>query len=465
MSFSRSGRRNPGRLTAGREQRLPRRLLTARQIISKSGRTPWSERAATPARRLLFCVAAGPFLFLRMEDNMTEPKIKYVAWRKGRPRFEPSPTLRKLGYKGQDLKGDSGKWMTAGEALDWSNALAKQISLAKRKAKARRTGRLEPTPVPAAPALRPLYPVKQLFDDFLNLSKNPSMADRAEKTIHDYRLKAHVFRNHTPDVWEAEAEALTKPVCIGIYETLRVKAGIASAKGAMTVLGIALQWAIDRGRFESMHVNPAHKLKMKTPPPRIRVGTIKEMQTLIEVADELGEKEMGDMFVFALWSGQRQADRIEFTHAGREKGRIEFRQNKTRAIVNLPEAPELTKRLDAATKRRQKAEIISPYVILNEREWKPFTGDHYRRRFENIRRAAQRKLPSLKTFRDQDFRDTAVTWLARSGCELYEICAITGHSFKTVHEIMKHYLALGPELADSAMAKLVKWYDAQVAEQ
>lgn len=395
----------------------------------------------------------------------TETKIRYVNWREGKPRFEPSPTLRKLGYKGEDLKAEGGRWMTAGEALDWSNAFHKQLQLAKRKARARKTGRIEATPLPAAPALKPTYPVSRLFDDWLNLKINPSIADRAENTIRDYRQKAKVFQNHLPDVWEAEAEALTKPICIGLYDALRVKTGIPTASGAMRILGIAMQWALDRGKFPEMHVNPAHKLKMKTPEPRIRVATIAEMKTLIEVADAMGAEEMGDMFTLAVWSGQRQSDRINLTFAGRENGRLVFRQGKTNVVVSIPEAPEITKRLDAARRRRQTAQIISPYVILNEEDWKPFGADRYRRRFQDIRRAAARKLPSLKTLRDQDFRDTAVTWLARAECELYEICSITGHSYKTVHEIMKHYLATGPEMADSAMKKMIAWYEREEAQK
>ena len=61
--------------------------------------------------------------------------------------------------------------------------------------------------------------------------------------------------------------------------------------------------------------------------------------------------------------------------------------------------------------------------------------------------------------RDQDLRDTAVTWLARAGCTLPEIASITGHSLRSIHQILQHYLAITPELADSAIAKLVAWME------
>jgi integrase len=64
---------------------------------------------------------------------------------------------------------------------------------------------------------------------------------------------------------------------------------------------------------------------------------------------------------------------------------------------------------------------------------------------------------SLSFKRDQDLRDTAVTWLARAGATLPEIASITGHSLRSIHQVLQHYLAITPELSDSAIAKLVAW--------
>jgi len=60
---------------------------------------------------------------------------------------------------------------------------------------------------------------------------------------------------------------------------------------------------------------------------------------------------------------------------------------------------------------------------------------------------------SLADKHDQDLRDTAVTWLARAGATLPEIAAITGHSLASIHTIMKHYLAISPELGDAGIEK------------
>ena len=59
--------------------------------------------------------------------------------------------------------------------------------------------------------------------------------------------------------------------------------------------------------------------------------------------------------------------------------------------------------------------------------------------------------------RDQDYRDTGVTWLARAGATMAEICAISGHSPKSVETVVKHYLGSHAELADNGIDKLVAW--------
>ena len=386
----------------------------------------------------------------------SQPKIRYIAWRHGRPRFEPSPTLRAKGYSGHDLKTPDGEWMREHEARLWSAEFARKLEDDARQQKRRRGRPKAPSGLPVA---RRSISVGDLLEDWLHLQHNPSIADLRPNTVRYYRQQLTVLETHAPDIWNAAAEALDKPVCIGLYDKLRGTIGLNTAVATLRVLGIGLQWGMDRGRLPSMTVNPAHKLKMKTPEPRIRAGTREEIAHLIAMADAMGRPEIGDMVTLAVWSGQRQADRLALSYSGRGVGRIIFRQEKTRAIVSVPEAPELKNRLEASLERRRQAEVISPYVILDERRWLPFQPDYYRHLFDDVRAAAAKEMPSLKTLRDQDLRDTAVTWLARSECTIPEICSITGHSFATANTVMKHYLAMHPELADNAMAKMVAWFE------
>ncbi|MCF6368306.1 hypothetical protein [Rhizobium halophilum] len=417
------------------------------------------------------------------QSRTPPPKIKYVAWRDGRPRFAPSKTLREQGHQGADLRHEDGRWMSAGEALEWSLQFQRNLRQQAGKAKPRKRTPAAAIAVPLAPA----YPLGKLFQEWLHPADNPGIQDLAPKTVTEYRKKENTVRTYLPDAWEAEAEAFTKPIAVGMYDELRKHTGLSQAVGTMRVLGIAFQWAIRKGRVNPEKPNPFHNLGMKTPAPRIRVGSKEEIAQMVAVADRLGRPEIGDMIVLGVWNGQRQADRLNYEIAKRERGRITLRQRKTKAIVSMPEAPAVRQRLAASEERRKQAEVISPYVILDERRWVPLLSFHYAHVFAEIREAAARGLPAtdehpeikpmpsligkpdphnpgaddgaLLALRDQDLRDTAVTWLANSGCTIPEICAITGHSMKTAHDILKHYLAMNPELADSAIAKMIAWYD------
>lgn len=66
-------------------------------------------------------------------------------------------------------------------------------------------------------------------------------------------------------------------------------------------------------------------------------------------------------------------------------------------------------------------------------------------------------MPSVATIKEKDFRATAVTWMALAGATLPEICS--GHSLQGAHQILKHYLALHPEMATTAIDKMVAWYE------
>lgn len=74
-------------------------------------------------------------------------------------------------------------------------------------------------------------------------------------------------------------------------------------------------------------------------------------------------------------------------------------------------------------------------------------------------------MASLATLTDQALRATCVPWLARAGCDAIRISSITGHSLKTVHSILKHYLVSHPDYGDQAIAKLVAWLDEQLPQQ
>ena len=366
----------------------------------------------------------------------------HVIWRDDRPRSQRGRELREAGFKETDLgwpldppKGwtiaslqpgdrNEGRWFSKGEAVDWSAAFMRGLPAVRK----RKPVKAAP-PQPAKPARAPggnLYTVATLFHEWQQSAKFRRPDDPAEKrkliaariiyadnSVADFRNKARRIENHDQNLWAAPVDALTQPVLVGLYEELCQFHGIASARGAMATLSIALSWGKRRGKFtfrENMGINPALDLGMSTPPPPIRFGTRDEIGTLVKEADHMGRPEIGDMVILGVWTGQRQADRMELEDRGLLNRRRIFRQNKTGAIVAVLESPDLKRRLAAAEKRRRgaRAEALLACdpaerdrierrfrrVILNELVdgrfdrclWQPYQGKVYTRAFAEIRK-------------------------------------------------------------------------------
>jgi integrase len=164
--------------------------------------------------------------------------------------------------------------------------------------------------------------------------------------------------------------------------------------------------------------------------------------------------------MLALWTGQREADILKmswlqydgkYIRLEQQKGR----KGKKRRLV-IPCGLPLRNALDAL-----KASIMAEnggvqpdgIICRTMRAHNPerkFTEDGFRTSFsKNCVRAGIVDL----TFHDT--RGTAVTRLAIAGCEVPEIATITGHSLKTVQEILdKHYLNRDVRMAESAIMKL-----------
>ncbi|MEM7068699.1 MAG: hypothetical protein AAF478_07425 [Pseudomonadota bacterium] len=383
-----------------------------------------------------------------------------------RPRFRPSARLRKLGYSRQNLKHEDGMWFAMGEAREFSEQIEVE---AKKREKRKKAG----VRIGATKTRSTVYTLEALFDDWQSPKQNPKFKTEntvdGKRTIKCYATKTRKFYEQNakrlaeccPEAWACSADALDKTICYGMYEQIWIDRGLATARAAIATLSTALAWGIRRGKI-NFQVNPANQLGMDTCEPRVRVGSIEEIQILVETADELGLPEIGDMITIAVWTGQRQADRLAMEDKGLINGHRYFRQIKTGKIVSIPQAPEIDRRLEASRKRRKSAGVIDSRVVLNEHSWVPFLARWYVSKYHLVRAKAAETLPSVATLTDQDFRDTAVTWLAMAGCSIPEICAITGHELESATRVLRHYLDLNAELAGTGMAKMVEWHEQEM---
>lgn len=417
----------------------------------------------------------------------------HVAWRDGRPRFSPDQILRAAGHKGQDLRHADGSWYSRGEAVDWSDRFVASLTAAKAPQApalpARRTKRLPPAvaaqpALPARPSAR-LVTVGAILNEWQTSKKFRPIADphelAAARAAHEvyspksqkfYRYMAGMLERDEQTLWHCPVDALSQAHMVNLYEKLAETKGEATAKGALRTLGSALTWGKRRGRYAfagNQGVSPTSRLGMAATRTRLRIGSRAEISALIAAADRLGLPHIGDMVTLGLWTGQRQEDRLALIDRGLVRGRRVFRQGKTGALVAIREAPELETRLAASAERRRRAGVVDPHVVIDEERWAPWPEDGNRLRlaFNAVKAEAARFCPSLagiaaegiKPFQESDLRATAVTWMAMAGATIPEIIAVTGHTLASATNILRHYLATNPGMADSAIGKLVAWYE------
>ncbi|MBG6211743.1 hypothetical protein IWQ49_006434 [Labrenzia sp. EL_126] len=442
----------------------------------------------------------------------TEIKIPLVTWRDGRPRFFPAPDLRKdFGLKGEDLRHPDGSWLSIEETIAWSNAKQEELRILRNKTRDATPATRKRAAATLAKASG-LPTLAHLITDFVE--KNPRMNGKeirqgkkvrrplAASTAQGYRETSKLIEQlEDGRFWQEIAAALT-PSNMGILiDRVEVHHGLSQARRARSFLSQVFKYAIKNNKA---HTNPITHLEESLPvaPPRVRYGEIDEMRILVEACDTVGRPEIGDIITQGLWFGQRQADRLNLTHDQVGTLGALFRQQKKHGQpLLLPVASAIEKRQAAAQKRRKDWRVNWPHVNLDERQRRPFLAKHYQHIFREICIAAAfgiwqmedgtlasplpadyriRKFklvqvtaakgipagkpvipptPSLEDFRDQDLRDTAVTWLALAGCDDIEIASITGHSLKSVKEVMKHYLGMHPDLARRAIGKLTAWYE------
>lgn len=387
--------------------------------------------------------------------------LRHIAWRRGRPRFMPGPGLRKLGYKGEDLKRADGAWLDLHEAEAWANKRVVEIDALKAKRAAGKRAR---------PNARPnVFTIEAMFEALrgsMRFKQDDSAGDRRKegklsaRTLKDYKQKELSLAAFDPELYTGPAAAVTTPIVLALHEQLWEHKGLAMANAIVTVLRLAYSHAVRGGKLTN---NPCLKLRLPRPSPRVRIGSEDEIKALLKAADEddgewKADPEIGDAVMLALYTGQREGDVLMLNNHTLGEGPIRFVQSKRGARVAVKAIPQLVARLTAIQARKDLAKLLHvPATVVDTRTKAPFNEHTFRHRFAEVRAQAAKYCETVSTFWFADLRDTAVTRLALAGCTVIEIAAITGHSLESIYSILKHYLEINEAHADAAIEKLQDW--------
>jgi len=265
---------------------------------------------------------------------------------------------------------------------------------------------------------------------------SPAFTGKAESTRDGYKRRLPAIEAEFGDM---PIKALADPRVRGEFLDWRDRLAKRSPREAdyhMAILALILAWGLDRGRVPA---NPAAKPGRLYQPDRTD-----NIWTDADVAAFLAKcgHQLRLPFLLALWTGQRRKDVLRMPWGAYDGATIRLAQSKGKRRVVIPVAAELRAALDGAKRRAA--------VICTTSRGTAWTGDGFSASFRKAQEAA-----GVDGLTFHDLRGTAVTRLAIAGCTDIEIATITGHSLKTVKDMLdRHYLSRDIALAESAVAKL-----------
>lgn len=340
-------------------------------------------------------------------------EVRYLVNVRGRWRWQPGRHLRRLGFHSCDLGEDMAEAVKKAETLN-------------READEYRKGQREE--LPAQPGT-----VDYWLDAYC---RAPEYLRLAPKTKRSYDQCAAEVRKWAGDHKPAQ---ITRKAIRVWYRTM-YEATPAKANAVLRFLRLWLEWLTREGELDT---NPAAKPGMMGTKPRQQLWTEDQVAAFVAAADKAKQPVIGLAVLLGYNLGQREGDLLRLPWSRWDGEAFELQQGKTGAKVRVPATEALKAALSAAPRR-------GPLILTTEGHKKAFTEHYFRHLIAEIRSAAG--LPPEIKF--MDLRRTAVVRLARAGCTIPEIAAITGHSLKAVHSIMEVYLPRDAEMASAAILKL-----------
>lgn len=172
--------------------------------------------------------------------------------------------------------------------------------------------------------------------------------------------------------------------------------------------------------------------------------------------------EMVKAIYLFIYTGQRPGDclamdmadydgsgrvRVTLTGAANDVA-FDIEQSKTGARVMIPAHKSLVRIIEIEKRRRLKEGRVGG-TILHTAAGEPFKWRYFCSRWDKVVAAT-----GLQGLQRRDLRRTAVVRLAEAGCQVPQIAAITGHSLRSVDNIMEHYFVRTFPMAQTAIARL-----------
>lgn len=196
------------------------------------------------------------------------------------------------------------------------------------------------------------------------------------------------------------------------------------------------------------HDNPAAGIQVKVVPKKAVIWEQKDVDLYVEIARSHGMHSIALIILLEWEIGQRLTDVRSFRPGAeydKARGVFSFDQSKTGAPVDIEISPALRDMLA----EKADGEL---FLFRNERTGKAYEEKRLSHTFGWVRKAVVEQHGGRRLILRQ-LRHSCVVQLARAGCTIPEICAVTGHALASAEKILQTYLPRDSSVARAAQVK------------
>jgi integrase len=185
-------------------------------------------------------------------------------------------------------------------------------------------------------------------------------------------------------------------------------------------------------------------LRLRTSKPRERVWSREEENRWLDAA-LIEDPHMTTGFLILQYTAQRPGDILKMSWPQYAGGAIRLRQQKTRALLDVPVHPTLAEHLDGLQRSSTSLTIVA-YC------GRPVKYGQFNERFRRIARRA-----GIEDAQARDLRRTAMLRMAEAGATVPQIASVSGHSIQATQRILETYLPRNRALAELAITRLAEY--------
>lgn len=411
--------------------------------------------------------------------------IPYVVWNEGQPRFVPGPALRAAGYTSFNMQAQDGTWFTFEQAAKESDRIRAEAKARKASAApAPATQRVFATPVGATLGqcceanLEALEAItgRDLVDG-KKVQKGMSRVtlagyQKSARAVQQACRRMALAHPKAGDTWDLPVNLIGPERMGKLLNDVWVNSGLHQVRAVRAYL--SQMWSRTASKEQGVDKFIFTQLdKLPMPEGRVRPWEPLEFWHMVETAEAMGLPDMADSFFWGVLHGHRQTDRLDPVVTSITGTHITLQQSKGRkrnVTVTLLMDAVLQQRQAASAKRREKHKVHWPHLLIDETAQQPWhpSGDHYRKVFGRVRDKASETMAGCATLRDQDLRDTNMTWLDRASVDPQIMALMAGHSVRARDNTKiqkRHYVAFNQIQADASVRAISAYMLAHKPEE